>query len=271
MERNHQKKLRWKVTGIMILIIKFFYLDHTGLYFHNGFFFPVGNYLPNIFQINTFMVEKCKTRNCGIEVSPDKNYPNDVIIWMAMLSWDIERLAEDLYTRFGNNIIGDVGIKYNPTYGDVLNRPEFIPEIKEKLRIEKDYILTDGHNYKLINLFHLYLDMYYHSYYENDIHIGELYVKRRVVEYRKINSNDYENISEGMVNAYLKLHMEHVIDKFPPADSCYYKIRQNFLEHNGMEPPKEISLEIKWDKDTNLGMILNIITLILRVNKFILE
>jgi hypothetical protein len=80
-------------------------------------------------------------------------------MWMAMLPWDIERLAEDLYTRFGNNVIG---IKYYPTYGDVLNRSEFIPEIKEKLRIKNGYVLTDGHNYKLMNLFHLYLDMHYH-------------------------------------------------------------------------------------------------------------
>jgi hypothetical protein len=91
---------------------------------------------------------------------------------MAMLPWDIERLAEDLYTRFGNNVIGDVGIKYYSSYGDILNRPEFIPEIKEKLRIENGYILTEGQNYKLMNLFNLYLDMYYHSYYEDDLNMA---------------------------------------------------------------------------------------------------
>jgi hypothetical protein len=26
----------------------------------------------------------------------------------------------------------------------------------------------------------------------------------------------------------------YVIDELPPADSCYYKIRQHFMEHNGM-------------------------------------
>jgi hypothetical protein len=70
------------------------------------------------------MVEKCKTRNSKYEVSLDKNYPNDVIIWIAMLTWDVERLAEDLYSRFGNNVVGDVGIKYYSSFGDVLNRPE---------------------------------------------------------------------------------------------------------------------------------------------------
>jgi hypothetical protein len=99
------------------------------------------------------LIEKCETRKSGFELSLDKNFPDDVIIWMAMLPWDIERLPEDLYTRFGNNTITDVVIKYYPTYGDVLNRPEFIPEIKEKLRIEKGYILTESHNYKLMNLY----------------------------------------------------------------------------------------------------------------------
>jgi hypothetical protein len=95
-----------------------------------------------------------------------------------MLPWDIERLAEDLYSRFGNNIIGDVGIKYYSSYGDILNRPEFIPEIKEKFRVEYGFILTDGHNYKLMNLIRLYIDIYYNSNYKNNMYMGELYVKR---------------------------------------------------------------------------------------------
>jgi hypothetical protein len=77
-----------------------------------------------------------------------------------MLPWDVERLSEDLYTRFWNNVVGDVGIKYYSSYGDILNRPEFIPEIKEKFRVEKDYILSKGHNYKLMSLLRLYIDMY---------------------------------------------------------------------------------------------------------------
>jgi hypothetical protein len=72
-----------------------------------------------------------------------------------MLPWDVERFAEDLFNHFGNKIITDVGIKYYSNYGDVLNRPEFIPEIKEKLRVENGYILTEGYNYKLMNLHHL--------------------------------------------------------------------------------------------------------------------
>jgi hypothetical protein len=127
------------------------------------FFFPAKNYVQNIFQIDPFMVEKCKTRNSKYEVSLEKNYPNDVIIWIAMLPWDIERLAEDLQTRFGNNVIAHVNIKYYSNYEDILNRPEFIPEIKEKLRIENGYVLTDGHNYKLMNLLRLYIDIYYNS------------------------------------------------------------------------------------------------------------
>jgi hypothetical protein len=74
---------------------------------------------------------------------------------MTILPWDVERLAEDLYTRFGKNVITNVGIKYYSTYGDVLNRPELILEIKEKFRVEKGYILTGYYNYKFMSLLHL--------------------------------------------------------------------------------------------------------------------
>jgi hypothetical protein len=100
--------------------------------------------------------------------------------------------------------------KYYSRYENILRRPKFIPEIKKKLRVEKGYILTEGHNCKLMNLLHLYINMYYDFGYKNDMHMGELFVKRRVAEYRKVNSNDYEDIREEMVNVYMKLHMEYV-------------------------------------------------------------
>jgi hypothetical protein len=99
------------------------------------FFFPGLNFVQNIFQIYSFLAEKCKTRNSKYEVSLDKNFPIDVLIWAEMIPWDVEKLAEDLYKLFGNNVIRDVSIKYYSSYGDVLNRPEFIPEIKEKFRV----------------------------------------------------------------------------------------------------------------------------------------
>jgi hypothetical protein len=37
-----------------------------------------------------------------------------------MIAWDIEKLAEDLYSSFWNNIFRDFGIKYYSSYGDVL-------------------------------------------------------------------------------------------------------------------------------------------------------
>jgi hypothetical protein len=79
--------------------------------------------------------------------------------------------------------------------------------------------------------------------------INELNVKRRVPESKGVNFDDYVNIKEEIVDAYMKLYFEYVIDKLPPADSCYYKIRQHYIEHNGVEPSKEISLVIVWDKD----------------------
>jgi hypothetical protein len=62
--------------------------------------------------------------------------------------------------------------------------------------------------------------------------LGELCVKHQVVDYRGVNFDEYVNIKEEMVDAYLKLYMEYVIDKLPPSDSCYYKIRQHYIEHN---------------------------------------
>jgi hypothetical protein len=115
---------------------------------------------------------------------------------MAILPLDVERLAEDLYSGFGNNFIGDVGIKYYSTYGDILNRPEFIPEIKEKFRVEKGYILTEGHNYKLMSLLRLYIDMYCNSKYKNDMDMGDLYVKLRVADYRGENLENIEKIKK---------------------------------------------------------------------------
>jgi hypothetical protein len=198
------------------------------------------------------MVEKCKTRNSKYEVSLDKNYPNDVIIWMAMLPWDIERLAEDLYSRFGNNVVGHVGIKYYPTYGDILNRPEFIPEIKEKLRVENGYILTDGHNYKLMSLLRLYIDIYYNSNYKNDMHMGELYIKRRVAEYRGENVKNIKKIKKKIEDGYDKLYDQYVIDgELPPVDSDFFWIFQHYIEHNGVKPSKEIKMKINWDDDSN--------------------
>jgi hypothetical protein len=198
------------------------------------------------------LIEKCKTRNSKYEVSLDKNYPNDVIIWAAIMPLDVERLAEDLNSRFGNNVVGDVGIKYYSSYGDILNRQEFIPEIKEKFKIENGFILTDGHNYKLMSLFRLYIDIYYNSNYKNDMHMGELYVKRRVAEYRKVNFNDYVDIKAEIVDGYMEIYMEYVVDgKLPPVHSDFFWIFQQYIEHNGVQPSKEIKMKINWDDDTN--------------------
>jgi hypothetical protein len=54
--------------------------------------------------------QKCETRNSGYEISVNPDFRNHGIIWMGMLPWDVERFAEDLYNRFGDNIITNVGI-----------------------------------------------------------------------------------------------------------------------------------------------------------------
>jgi hypothetical protein len=69
------------------LKIKFFFLYFRYIIFLMGntknlmyFFFPVTNYVQNIYQINIFLIEKCEIRKSGFELSLDKNYLNDVIM-----------------------------------------------------------------------------------------------------------------------------------------------------------------------------------------------
>jgi hypothetical protein len=132
-----------------------------------------------------------------------------------------------------------------------MNRPEFIPEIKEKFRAEKIYILTEGHNYKLMNLLCLHIDMYYHSYYENDMHMGNLYVKLRIADYKGENIENIEKIKKEILDGYDKLYNEYVIDEIlPPIHSDFFWIFQHYIEHNGVESLKNISLIIDWDRDT---------------------
>jgi hypothetical protein len=166
--------------------------------------------------------------------------------------WDIERLAEDLYCRFWNNVIIDVGIEYYSCYRDVLNKLEFIPEIKEKFRVEKNYILTEGYNYKLMSLRRLYIYMYCDSKYKNGMHIGNLYVKLRVADYRRENLKDYVKIKKEILDGYDKLYDEYVIDEnLPPINSDFFWIFQHFTEHNGVKPSKKIKMKIDLDNDTS--------------------
>jgi hypothetical protein len=91
--------------------------------------------------------------------------------------------------------------------------------------------------------------MYCDSKYKNDLHLGDLYVKRRVANYRGENVENIEEIKNEMEDTYMKLYNEHVIDgKLPPAHSCYYQIRQYYIEHSGVDPPKEITFNKYPDK-----------------------
>jgi hypothetical protein len=40
------------------------------------------------------------------------------------------------------------------------NKPEVIPDLKEKIRVDWHYILNDGHNYKLLTFLKLYIYLY---------------------------------------------------------------------------------------------------------------
>jgi hypothetical protein len=77
----------------------------------------------------------------------------------------------------------------------------------------------------------------------------DLYVKLRVADYRGENVENIEKTKKEILDGYNKLHDEYVTNgNLPPADSCYYLIRKHYIEHNGVEPPKNISLIIEWDR-----------------------
>jgi hypothetical protein len=81
--------------------------------------------------------------------------------------------------------------------------------------------------------------------------MGELYVKRRVVEYRGENVKNIKKIKKKIEDGYDKLYYQYVIDELPPVDSDFFWIFQHYIEHNGVEPSKEIKMKIDWDNDTN--------------------
>jgi hypothetical protein len=57
------------------------------------------------------------------------------------------------------------------------------------------------------------------------MHMGELYVKRRVADYRGENVKNIKKIKKEMQDGYDKLYDEYVIDgKLPPVDSDFFWI-----------------------------------------------
>jgi hypothetical protein len=77
--------------------------------------------------------------------------------------------------------------------------------------------------------------------------MGYLYVKRRAADYRGENIENIKKNKNEMVDTYMKLYFEYVIDgKLPPTDSYYYQICQHYIEHSVVEPVKNISLIIDW-------------------------
>jgi hypothetical protein len=103
-----------------------------------------------------------------------------------------------------------------------------------------------------MNLIRLYIDIYYNSNYKNNMYMGELYVKRWVAEYRGKNVKKIKKIIKEIQVGYDKLYDQYVIDgKLPPVHSDFFWIFQHYIEHNGVEPSKEIKMKINWDDDTN--------------------
>jgi hypothetical protein len=74
--------------------------------------------------------------------------------------------------------------------------------------------------------------------------MGELYVKRRVAEYRGENVKNIKKIKKKIQDGYDKLYDEYIIDDLPPVHSDFFWIFQHYIEHNGVKPSKEIKMKI---------------------------
>jgi hypothetical protein len=64
---------------------------------------------------------------------------------------------KNLYKLFEGNITTEIGFAYHPKVMELMDRLEVIPDLKEKIRVDGHYVLTDGCNYKLLTLVKLYI------------------------------------------------------------------------------------------------------------------
>jgi hypothetical protein len=77
-----------------------------------------------------------------------------------------------------------------------------------------------------------------------------LYVKYRVADYKGENLENIAMINKEILDDYNKLYEEYIIyGILSPVDSDFFWILQHYVEHNGVERPKEIKIKIDWDND----------------------
>jgi hypothetical protein len=80
--------------------------------------------------------------------------------------------------ELGVKAISDVGGFFREQVGGLLNRPDVVPDLKEKSKVDElGYILFEPQNYKWLTLLHLYADVYLKSGYERDMGMTKLYIQ----------------------------------------------------------------------------------------------
>jgi hypothetical protein len=84
------------------------------------------------------------------------------------------------------------------------------------------------------------------------MHMGYLYVKLRVADYREENVDNIVKIKNEILDFHDKLYEKYVVidGNLPPVDSDFFWIFKHYIEHNGVKPSKEIKMKIDWDRDT---------------------
>jgi hypothetical protein len=81
-------------------------------------------------------------------IDVDKRIPDDQRLWAPLLPWDFETLMERMIKELGVKTISHVGGFFHEQVGALLNRPDVVPDLKEKSRVDElGYILFESLNY----------------------------------------------------------------------------------------------------------------------------
>jgi hypothetical protein len=87
-------------------------------------------------------------------IDVDKRRPDDQRVWALQLPWNFETLMECLIIELSVKAISDVGGFFCEDLHGLLNRPDIVPHLKEKRRVdEPGYILFEPQNYKWLKLY----------------------------------------------------------------------------------------------------------------------
>jgi hypothetical protein len=77
-----------------------------------------------------------RKRNISFATRTDSDKQDHIRLCTGMISCDCEKFMEDLYKLFEGKITTEIGFVYNPKFMEFTNKPEVIPDLKEKIRVD---------------------------------------------------------------------------------------------------------------------------------------